>query len=214
MTLSPAPGDLSLAEVSFQRAARGQGIATGALQVAVIGPFGDDYLAVAVPRLQTPGGPRALVLLVNRPSALLDPVTVRLRLTARSALGAPLVRRSADPFARPGASSTPALCNLPLHGSVLSASALRPLYARGQALAGFDAANALAQAYDVVCGLPYSGSFQQAVEPPSAAPPGSRAPGCAPCDPSPGYACPLVARPSVCEASARHGARRAAVASY
>lgn len=205
LILSPAPGDLALAEVSFHRAARGQAISPSSLQVSVSGPSGDDYLAVAVPRLQTPGAPLALVLLVNRPSALLDPVSVRVRLTARRALGAPLLRRHADPFTRPPAGRGPALCNLALHGSALSASELRPLHARGQALAGFDAASAVAQAYDAVCRLPFASSFEQAVEqasftspsptpstPSPAAPPAppvGKLPGEG-CVPTPGYACP------------------------
>jgi hypothetical protein len=187
LTLTPAPNDLALAEVSFHRAARGQAVSVSSLQVSVSGPFGDDYLAAAVPRIETDRVPRALVLLVNRPSALLDPVSVHVQLTARRALGAPLVRRLTDPFTRPAGGGTPALCDLALHGSALSASELRPLHLRGQALAGFDAASAVAQAYDVVCGLPHASSFEQAVRPPS--PPVGKLPGEG-CKPAPGYACP------------------------
>ena len=164
------------------------------------GPFGDDYLAAAVPRLQTPGAPWALVLLVNRPSALLDPVSVHVRLTARRTLGTPVVWKLTDPLTHPDTGLTPALCNLALHGGALGESDLRPLHSRGAALAGFDAASAVAQAYDVVCGLPYASSFEQAVRQSS---------GCTPCDPPPGSACPLVAQPGICAAPVAGGARRA-----
>ncbi len=212
LSMSAAPDDLALAEVSFGRAARGQGISARSLQVAVRAPFGDDYLLAAAPRLRAAGVPRVLVLLVNRPSALLDPVFVHLRLSARRALGAPRVRTLVDPFTRSAAAHAPALCNLALHGAALSASQVRPLYSRGSALAGFDAASALAQAYDVVCGLPHAASFEQAVEgspaPPSPISPGPPAPSPSPpapsppppvgklpgegCVPAPGYACPAA----------------------
>ena len=226
LTLSPAPGEFSLAEINFHGSGR-QRISARSLQVAVSGLFGDDYLAVGAPQLATSGAPRALVLLVNRPSPLADPVSVHLRLTALRSLGAPLVRTLADPFTRPAGAPTPALCNLPVHGSALSASEVRPLHARGQALAGFDAASAVAQAYDVVCGLPYASSFESAVRQPSSAapspaPPGSPSP--APPVPSPappvgrlpgegcipthGHACPAAARSSS-PAAVPDGARRA-----
>ncbi|MGD0455537.1 MAG: hypothetical protein ABSB69_18280 [Solirubrobacteraceae bacterium] len=226
MTLSPTPDDLSLAEIDFHGSGR-QEISGRSLQVAVSGPFGDDYLAVAVPRFRTPAAQRALVLLVNRPSPLADPVSVHLRLTALRSLGVPVVRRLGDPFRRHAGGRTPALCNLPLHGSALSASEVRPLHSRGQALAGFDAASAVAQAYDVVCGLPYASSFAQAVEQPSPAPPSPAppespspappAPSPAPpggklpgegCIPAPGYACPAAVR-GAASAAAVDGARRA-----
>jgi hypothetical protein len=226
-TLSPAPDDLALAEVGFPRAERGQEISRASLQIALRGPFGDDYLVLAAPRVGTGRTPQALVLLVNRPSALLDPVSVRLRLTARATLGGPVVRRFADPFARASSAPKPALCDLALHGSALSATQLGPLLSRGEALAGFGAASAVAQAYDAVCGLPYTSSFAQAVgqpapvaslppspspSPPPAPSPPPPAPGppvCAPCDPAPGYACPLSIGPDICAAPVALGAMRA-----
>src|ERR1700722_949222 len=99
-TLSPAPDELALAEIGFPRAARGQRISHASLRLATPGPFGDDYLVLAAPLAGTGRTPRALALLVNRPSALLDPATLRLRITARAALGRPVVRRFADPFAQ------------------------------------------------------------------------------------------------------------------
>jgi hypothetical protein len=225
-TLSPAPDDLALAQVGFPRAGRGQQISRASLKLAAQGPFGDDYLVLAALRAGTGRTRRALVLLVNRPSALLDPVSVRLRLTARATLGSPVVRRFADPFARASSAPKPALCDLALHGSALSAAQLGPLLSRGEALAGFGAASAVAQAYDAVCGLPYTSSFAQAVgqpapvtplppspspSPPPAPSPPPPAPGppvCAPCDPAPGYACPLSIGPDICAAPVALGAMR------
>jgi len=194
LTMSPAPGELSLAEIEFNRAGRRR-ISPRSLQVAVRGPFGDDYLAAGATQLGGAAAPRALVLLVNRPSPLEDPVSVHLRVTALGSLGAPVVRTLADPFSRAAGARTPALCDLPEHGSALSASELLPLHTRGQPLAGFDAASALAQAYDVVCGLPSLSSFAQAVEQPGApsspapAPPVGKLPGEG-CVPTHGTACP------------------------
>jgi len=207
VSMSAAPDDLALVEVSFPRAARGQRISASSLHVAVGTPFGDDYLVAAALRLPTPGVPRMLLLLVNRPSPLLDPVSVRVRLIARHALGAPLMRTSADPLTRPASAHARNMCNLALHGSALAASELRSLHSRGQGLTGFDAADAVAQAYDLVCGLSVASSFEQAVEesgapssptppespspPPSPAPPVGRLPGEG-CKPEPGYACPAA----------------------
>jgi hypothetical protein len=231
LTMSAAPDDLTLAEVSFRSATHGQRISVSSLQVTVSSPFGDDYFVVATPRLPTSGIPRVLVLLVNRPSPLLDPVSVSARLTVQHALGAPLVLRSTDPLARSAGAHTPALCNLPLHGAALSASGLRPLHSRGPALAGFDAASALAQAYDLVCGLSYASSFAQAVEhspasspptPPESSSPTSPAPAPTPpvgrvpgegCAPTPGYACPAAFR-SRSRAAVGEGQPRAAAGAY
>jgi hypothetical protein len=202
VTMSAAPDDLALAEVSFPRAAHGQRISERSLQVAVGEPFGDDYLAAAALRLPTARVPRMLVLLVNRPSPLLDPVSVHVRLLARRALGAASARGLANPLARPAGSREPALCDLALGGSPLSASELQALHARGQPLAGFDASEALAQAYDVTCGLAHASAFEQAVEQsgesssppvPSPTPPVGRLPGEG-CEPRPGYACPGAVR--------------------
>ncbi len=215
LTLSPAPDDLALAEIRFHGSAR-QRLSAQLLQVVVAGPFGDDYLAVATPRFATPGGSRALVALVNRPSPLLDPASVRLRVSARDWLGAPAIRTLGDALARSSADPRPALCDLSLHGSPLTGQQMSALGSRGTALAGFDVASAVAQAYDVACGLPYASSFKQAVEQPSPSPsepqpvpPEPAPPHCPPCDPPPGYACPLALTPSVCVAAEALSARRA-----
>jgi hypothetical protein len=230
LTMSPAPDDLALAELGFGDS-RTPRLAPRSLRVTVGGPFGADYMAVAATRRSVGGAARALVLVVNRPSALLDPASVRVLARVRSALGMPLVRRLDDPLAHPGEASgarAPALCNLAPHGSALHASALRALSSRGRALAGFDATSAVAQAYDAACGLPYASAFARAVgrgstsppspappETPSPAPPAPPAPSPAPpegklpgegCVPAPGYACPGAVtgvRPGVATAAAR-----------
>ncbi len=232
ISLSAAPDDLALAEISFHHAAQGQRITASSLQPAVSGPVGDDYLLAGTVQRGTAGVPRALVLLVNRPSPLLDPVSVHVRLSARRALGVALVSTLADPFTHPLTGPTSALCDLSLHGSPLGAHGVRLLYSRGHSLVGFDGASALAQAYDVVCGLPSAASFAQAVgqsssptptpppspaptPPPSPAPvPTPGPPGCTPCDPAPGYACPLAVQPDVCAASVRLGGRQPAPSAH
>ncbi|HTD10371.1 MAG TPA: hypothetical protein VK680_15920 [Solirubrobacteraceae bacterium] len=204
--MSAAPNDLTLAEATFREPRRGRRISSGSLKVNVGSPFGDDYLAAAL-QLSTRGVLRVLVVLVNRPSPLLDPVFVSVGLAFPWGLGAPIVRESADPLSRPVGARAPALCDLALHGAALGDSELRTLRTLGQALAGFNAANTLAQAYDMVCGLPYSSVFKQALTssavPVSPTPPESPAPSPVPsppvgkipgegCVPTPGYACPAA----------------------
>jgi hypothetical protein len=212
LVMSAAPDDLALAQLSFRHAARGYSASDSSLRVAVSSPFGDDYLVAAALRPPTRGVSRVLVLLVNRPSPLLDPVSVRVRLTGPRALGTPRVLRLANPLARPPGARERALCDLPLHGSPLSASQLRPLGSRGPALGPFGAADAVAQAYDLACGLAHASSFAQAIAPASAPspptppttptpttpspttpspPPPVRLPGEG-CEPRPGYACPAA----------------------
>jgi hypothetical protein len=158
---------------------------------------------------------------------MLDPVTVHLRLRARTQLGRPVVRRLADPFARAASASRPAVCDLALHGAALSPAEVQPLSASGAALSGFDAAAAVAQAYDAVCALPYESAFAQAVGQPAAqspppspsptpspTPPAPGPPVCAPCDPAPGFACPLSIGPDICVADAAPGARRASAGGH
>jgi len=230
LTLAPAPDDIALAQISFPAGGDGR-LPAGSLRVAVDGPFGDDYMALAVPRAPTHGSRRALVLLVNRPSPLLDPVRVHLGATAWRALGTPAVRVSENPFARARAAAKPALCDLPTpHGDGLDGARLAALASRGTPPQGFGAAAAVAAAYDVVCALPAPSAFEQAVTHPSgvASPPPSQEPAPAEpqpappreeqpvgklpgegCQPTPGYACPGVAT-----AGARIGGRRAGTGAH
>jgi hypothetical protein len=215
MSLAPAVEDIALAQVDFSHA-RGARVRRGSLSVGARAPFGDDYLAAGV--VLSPGSraTRALVLLANRATDLDDPVRVSLRASAVGALGAPKILQARDPFTRPSA-KTPALCDLPLHGTALAPAQLLVLGSRGVPLKGFGAAAALAQAYDAVCHLPYASAFKSALAPASTVPspptgnppqptpiePVPSPPGCQPCaPPSKLSACPL-ARPSVCIFSPR-----------
>jgi hypothetical protein len=208
LTLSADPNDLTLAQVSFRVRPAGP-LSARSLRLAVAAPFGEDYLAAAAPRPAISAGvERVLVLLVNRPTSLLDPVFVHVRLSARQSLGRPVVRKLADPLTRASGSSAPALCDLRLHGAALTAGQLAAIASHGAPLAGFDAAETVAQAYDLTCALPYASAFAHAIDPQSGEPPtptpvpspNPEPPHCTPCDPRPGYACPLAAHVSVCVA--------------
>jgi hypothetical protein len=222
VTMSAAPGDFALVELSFARGARAQLAASDFSRMTVSGPFGADYLIAAALRLAKPSVPRVLVLLVNRPSPLLDPVSVHVRLAVSRSLGEPSLRAFANPLARGTGARAPLLCDLALHGSALNASEVRPLRSRGQGLSGVDAGEAVAQAYDIVCDMPHASSFEQAVEdagsaspgptetqpptqpPSSPTPPVGKLPGEG-CVPAPGYACPGAASAATSSSPPRIG---------
>jgi hypothetical protein len=216
VTVSPMPDDLALAEISFHPTAPRQAISGRTVRVSATAPFGDDYMAYAAPVSKTDGWLRLLVLVVNRPSPLADPVDVHLRVTARSTLGKPVVWTLSSPLAHPNRSLTPALCDLPFHGSSLGASGLRALGSRGASLPGFGVASSVAQAYDVACGLPYESAFVHDVAHPSNVP-GAPVPAPGPpvgklpgegCVPAPGYACPGAVS-NASPGTAAEGSRRA-----
>jgi hypothetical protein len=168
---APAQFDLSLAEISFGAPARianagGPRRSRSALRIALRGTAGLNYVVGAVTRFNVRRRPRVLVLVVNRrPRGSLAPDLARvgLRVTAARRLGAPRMLLLADPFTRPATGLTPALCDLPIRGPTLTAGDLRAVLSRGPALGGFAPAAAVAQAYDAVCGRPYSPAFRQAV---------------------------------------------------
>jgi hypothetical protein len=219
---APAQFDLSLAEISFGAPARianagGPRRYRSALRIALRGTAGLNYLVGAVTRFNVRRRPRVLVLLVNRrPRGSLAPDLVRvgLRVTAARRLGAPRMLLLANPFMRPATGLTPALCDLPIRGPSLTAGDLRAALSRGPGLGGFGPAAAVAQAYDAVCGRPYSPAFRQAVTlgagssceagqalvagccPPGAqcASPPPPPPPCPPC-PCPRVPCPLAGPP-------------------
>lgn len=225
VSVSPAPDDLALVEIGFRGPRRGP-IPHASLRVSVSGPFGDDYLALAAVSAHSSPGARALLLIDNRPSPLLDPVTVTITLRARRALGRPELLHVTDPLKGPHLDVLPALCSLPLGGSPLQGGELRALASRGVGLPGFGPAAAVAEAYDLVCGLTHSSAFAQAVAdgcrtgmscPPTGAPVPAPAPtptptpppGCQPCTPAPGRACPLAVSPAICVAGPLRAGRRA-----
>jgi hypothetical protein len=161
---APAQFDLSLAEVRFRRPARLRGV--GPLRIALRGPTGLDYVVAAVTRPGVAGGPRALVLVVNRrPRGSLAPDLARIGLTvtAPRRLGAASLSQISDPFTQVRIGLTPALCDLPRRGSSLVPGEIRSILTRGVALAGFSAEAAIVQAYDAVCRGPYEQAFRAAV---------------------------------------------------
>jgi hypothetical protein len=225
--LSPSPGDVSLLRVRFPHAGPGE-LLPGALRVTVRGAFGEDYLALATPRRRRRGGLEAYLLVANRPSALMDPATVHLRLSARGSLGAPLVSHLNDLLGHAHVQPPSGFCSLTPGGTALAAPSLRVLAARGATVRGFGAGAAVAVAYDAACGLPHSEAFKQALAgetaseggcattpcEPAPAPPVPAPPHCAPCNPAPGYACPLSASTAVCVASRDETAPAAAPAAH
>jgi len=201
VSLSPAPGEVSLVQLAFPRA-RPAAVSAATLEVLAPPAFGSDYLASAAlrPGLGTPG---ALILVANRPSALLDPARVELAVRARSGLGGATVLGAEDLLART-ASPRPRLCDLALHGTALNASELSVLDGAGRGLAGIGGAEAIAEAYDIACGLPNPGKLRGALTL------GGGAGGCEPCDPAPGYACPLAqAVEALCPGPVSSGLRAA-----
>jgi hypothetical protein len=219
VTLAPVPDDFALAEIRVPAAIRRR-VSVDRLHLAVEGPLGADYLAFAAPRGVSGGEEWALILLVNRASPLLDPVAVKLSMSAPGSAAQTVTRltvlRVTDPLSVPTASRRPALCDLTHDGVPLGAKALRRLQSVGAPIGHFSAAGAVAEAYDASCDLPYSQTFKQelgsltgaspAPSPspspapvPAPSPPAPGPPGCSPCRPRPGYACPL-ARESICVA--------------
>ncbi|HEX4436403.1 MAG TPA: hypothetical protein VH061_06355 [Solirubrobacteraceae bacterium] len=208
VAMSPHADDLAVAAISFPHA----GHRVLSAQALAIGPLvaGDDFFGLAMSR-RAPR--RALLLVVNRPSPLEDPVTVRVRFSALARLGRPVVRIAANPIDDPP-SMRPNWCTLPRNDAALKGVELRILATRGEALKGFAAGEGVAQAYDAVCGLPFAASFKEALtgpetsspEPEPEPEPVPAPPGCQPCPPRPGFACPLSARAAVCVAPVRSGA--------
>jgi hypothetical protein len=220
LAVSPAPDDLALIELRFHGPAHRR-LSGATLRVAVRGLFGDDYLASAAPPLGSRGIPRALVLVVDRPSPLAQPAKVALHADSLRRLGAPVVAVALDPFTRPRGAMR-RLCDVPRSGASLSSATLHALGSRGQPLAGFTTTSAVAEAYDVVCALPYASAFAEVVkqapaapvQPPSEPSPPPGPPGCTPCPPRPGIACPLALEPDICVAALAPGTRPAAAGAY
>jgi hypothetical protein len=216
VALSPAPNALAVAELDFGRRPSLK-LDRATLRASVHGMFGDDYLALATPRHRPGGHLLALVLLVNRPSPLADPVTVHLDVRASRALGQPLVAKlkrslASATIVRQGSGAVHACAIAHPGAASVEGSALVALGSHGEALAGFNAAGAVAAGYDSLCGLPYPPGFKEDIEPSQSCegegctppqPVEPKPPGCTPCNPRPGFACPLAARPDICVGSRR-----------
>jgi hypothetical protein len=156
---APAQFGLVLAEVRFPaRTGRPR-------RLSLRGPAGLNFVAGASVRRPPSGGPRTLVLVINRrPPGSLAPDLRRIGLTVTAArsLGAPSLRATSTPVVRPVGGVRPSICRLGLHGRPLGAGALQVMLGAGRTIPGFGAAAAVAQAYDLVCGLPYDPAFVSA----------------------------------------------------
>jgi hypothetical protein len=226
VALSASPHDATLLQIRFPHGGR-RALAANALHVQVVGAFGDDYMALAAPRKTGRRGPEALLVLANRPSALLDPASVHLRISARASLGKPVLVHLADLLYNDHAQPPAGLCTLTQGSAPLDPIAVTPLAHRGSAVSGFSVAQSLAAAYDAACisnvdaqsfknalaAQPAPGGCESACEP-APTPPLPGPPRCTPCNPAPGFACPLIATAAVCVASRDETSPAAAAAAH
>ncbi|HUE25431.1 MAG TPA: hypothetical protein VMP89_01540 [Solirubrobacteraceae bacterium] len=226
VTVSPGGGDLSLIAIRFPQA---RGMVPGARTVRVRRePAG--YEAVAVPRGRAAHAQPVLVLVTNRFTRAEMPVKVRVTVRSAASLGRPVIRVRSHALGVPAARPA-GVCSLTRGSVAVGAAALLPLSASGEPLEGFSTAGAVADAYNAVCGLPYSLAFRRAVsgtgaecaagssceaapEPAPAPSPGPEQPKCPPCNPKPGYACPLAASPAYCVAAKSEAAPSAEPAAH
>ena len=155
-----------------------------ALKVALAGPTGLDYVAVALPRHQPRRALVALVAVVNRrPRGAQTPdlASILLGATPSRAMRAPVVSEAKNVLGAPPASAPPA-CAL----GGLGVADLRFKLRAGTAPAGFGARSTIVQALAAVCGRPVDPAFRQAVAPPVAKLPYPPPPApCPPCPPTP-----------------------------
>lgn len=201
VVVDPAEGNFVLAALSFPRA-HGKPLTTRSLRLQAPSFAADDAIVLATPAHPRGSGRIALLLIANRPTNLAEPVSVRLHALAGPGLGPVVVRRVENPVGRQAAAPA-RLCGLAAHGR---APALRALGSRGRPITGIGTDGAVAQAFEIACGLPAGPQLQAALAPakpvpaPEQPPVLPERPECAPCNPRPGYACPLVARPAYCVA--------------
>jgi hypothetical protein len=171
-----------------------------ALKVALAGPTGLDYVAVALPRHQPRRALVALVAVVNRrPRGAQTPdlASILLGATPSRAMRAPVVSEAMNVLGAAPPSAPPA-CAL----GGLGVADLRFKLRAGTAPAGFGARSTIVQALAAVCGRPVDPAFRQAVAPPVAKlpypPPPAPCPPCPPFPPaSPRIVCPTPA-PAAC----------------
>ncbi len=210
VVLSPAEGDVALAELSFAHA-RGRTVGAASLRLRPPAYSADDLIALATPAHPRGSARVALMLVANRPTNLVEPPSLRVGALASPSLGVARVRLLEDPVkqrgGRPGW-----LCALAAHGH---APLLRSLGARGTPIAGLGAAGAVTQAFEIACGLRAGHQLEAALAFPQPVPapepaPAPEAPKCAPCNPKPGFACPLNAVAAYCIAPRAETAPHAA----
>jgi hypothetical protein len=193
--VAPAQFDVSIAQVRYAVPHGPQ----PALRLALAGPTGLDYVAVALPRHQPKHAVVALVAVVNRrPRGSQAPDLAQVVFSTRPsrAMRAPTVTQATNVLAaRPAAA--PAACAL---GS-LTVDDLRFALRAGAPPPGFGARSTIVQALDAACGRAVDPAFRTAVAPPGLPAPPPRPMPCPPCPPfpptSPRIVCPRPA-PAVC----------------
>jgi hypothetical protein len=189
---APAQFDVALAQIRYA-------VPHGArptLHVALAGPTGLDYVAVALPRHQPRHALVALVAVVNRrPRGSLAPDVAQILLGTRlsRAMRAPAITEAMNVLGgRP--TSVLRACTL----GPLAVADLRFALRAGAPPPGFGARATIAQALAAACGRPVEPAFRIAVAPPATVPPEPVPPNpCPPCPPipsptrSPQIICPL-----------------------
>jgi hypothetical protein len=193
---APAQFDVAVAQVRYA-VPHGR---RPALRLALAGPTGVDYVAVALPRHQPKHAVVALVAVVNRrPRGSQAPDLAGILLSTRPsrAMRAPAVTQATNVLAAKPASA-PAACAL---GS-LTVGDLRFALRAGAAPPGFGARATIVQALNAACGRAIAAAFLQAVRPPAPKapypPPPSPCPPCPPFPPGkPAIICPTPA-PAAC----------------
>jgi hypothetical protein len=176
---APAQFDVSIAQVRY---AVPHG-SRPALRLALAGPTGLDYVAVALPRRQPQHAVVALVAVVNRrPRGSQAPDLARILLGTRPsrAMHAPTVTQATNVLAAAPASAPPA-CAL---GS-LTVRDLRFALRAGMPPPGFGARSTIAQALNAACGRALDAAFRTAVAPPAPPAPSPKPTPCPPCPPFP-----------------------------
>jgi hypothetical protein len=184
----PAQFDVTLAQVRYA-VPHGR---RPALKVALAGPTGLDYVAVALPRHQPRRALLALVAVVNRRprgSQAPDLAQIVLGMRPSRSMRAPVLSQALNVLASAPAKA-PGACAL----GALGAGDLRFALRGGSPPPGFGARSTIAQALAAACGRPVDPAFRRAVAPPlQAVPlPPPRRPCPPPCPTFPGPAARFV----------------------
>ena len=176
---APAQFDVSIAQVRYA-------VPDGprpALRLALAGPTGLDYVAVALPRHQPKRAVVALVAVVNRrPRGSQAPDLAQVAFSTRPsrAMRAPTVTQATNVLAAKPAAA-PAACAL----GALTVGDLRFALRAGASPPGFGARSTIVQALDAACGRAVDPAFRAAVAPPALPAPSPRPIPCPPCPPLP-----------------------------
>jgi len=189
----PAQFDVAVAQVRYS-------VPHGprpALKLALAGPNGLDYVAVALPRHQPRRSLLALVAVVNRRprgSQAPDVARIALAISPSRAMRPPVVSQAANVLGAPPSAAPPACALGPL-----AVGDLRFAMRAGAPPPGFGARSTIAQALAAACGRPVDPAFRTAVAPPASPAPAPLPKPCPPPCPTaqPRIICPTPA-PEVC----------------